>query len=277
MRVTGITVTALLASSTLSLAAHAGVYLESTDKSLGSTADKPSVSKMWFDGGRMRTERSEADGDGQIVVFKNQAMYMLEPKSKSYRVIDKATAERMGSQVAEAKKKMEERMAAMPPEQRQKMQEMMAKMGAKGGAMAGLAGAKPPERTVKNSGRTETVAGIKCTIWEAVVNGQKEEELCAAPASAIPGGDEIMKTFREISTMLSSFTESFGASGANQPWHDMEKINGVPILTRDFSDGKAESEMRLTSVRKESVPGASFDVPAGYTEKKVSFGPGAPQ
>jgi len=157
------------------------------------------------------------------------------------------------------------------------MQEMMEKMGAKGGAMAGLAGVKPPERSVKNTGRTETVAGIKCTIWEATVAGQKEEELCAAPPSAIPGGDEIMKTFREISTMLSSFTESFGAAGDNQPWHDMEKINGVPILTRDFSDGKAESEMRLTSVRKESVPGASFDVPTGYTEKKLSFGPGAPQ
>jgi hypothetical protein len=276
MRAPGITVTALLAASTLSLAAHAGVYLESTDKSLGSTTEKPSVSKMWFDGGRMRTERTEADGANQIVVFKNQAMYMLEPKSKSYRVIDKATAERMGSQVADAKKKMEERMAAMPPEQRQKMQEMMAKMGAQGGAMAGLAGTKPPERSVKNSGRTETVAGIKCTIWEATVEGKKEEELCAASPSAVPGGDEIMKTFREISTMLKSFTESFGAAGDDQPWHDMEKINGVPILTREFSDGKAQSEMRLTAVRKESVAGASFEVPAGYTEKKLSFGPGAP-
>jgi len=277
MRKPGMTVTAVLAGVTLSLAAHAGVYLESTDKSLGSNGEKASVSKMWFDGGRMRTERTQPDGDSQIVVFKNQSMYMLEPKSKSYRVIDKATAERMGSQVSEAKKKMEERMAAMPPEQRQKMQEMMAKMGAKGGAMAGLAGAKPPERTVKNTGRTETVAGVKCTIWEAIVDGQKEEELCAAAPSAIPGGDEIMKTFREISSMLSSFTESFGSKGDNQPWHDMEKINGVPILTRDFADGKADSEMRLTVVRKESVPGGSFEVPAGYAEKKMSFGPGAAQ
>jgi hypothetical protein len=146
MRALGITVTALLAGSTLSLTAHAGVYLESTDQSLGSTAEKPSISKMWFDGGRMRTERTQPDGESQIVVFKNQAMYMLEPKSKSYRVIDKATAERMGSQVADAKKKMEERMAAMPPEQRQKMQEMMAKMGAQGGAMAGLAGASLARR-----------------------------------------------------------------------------------------------------------------------------------
>lgn len=271
MRKLAFTVTTVLAGSTLSLSAHAGVYLESTDKSLGSAAEKPAVSKMWFDGGRMRTERTDGDGDNEIVVFKNQSMYMLEPKTHSYRVIDKATADRMGNQVAEAKKKMEAQMAAMPPEQRQKMQDMMSKMG-KGGAMAGLAGAKAPVRTVKNTGRTETVAGVKCTVWEAFDDGKKDEELCAAPPASIPGGDEIMKTFKEISAMLSSFTQSFGARGENAPWHDMEKINGVPILTREFSDGKAQSEMRLTTVRQESVPGASFEVPAGYTEKKMSFG-----
>ena len=43
------------------------------------------------------------------------------------------------------------------------------------------------------------------------------------------------------------------------------------LLTRDFSDGKATSEMRLTVVRKESVPGSSFEVPAGFTEKKLEF------
>ena len=58
---------------------------------------------------------------------------------------------------------------------------------------------------------------------------------------------------------------------------DAQRINGVPILTRDFADGKADSEMRLTVVRKESVPGGSFEVPAGYAEKKMSFGPGAAQ
>jgi hypothetical protein len=117
------------------------------------------------------------------------------------------------------------------------------------------------------------VAGIKCTIWEAFEGGKKEQELCAAPASALPGGDDVMKTFHDISTMLTTLTSSLGRNrGDNMPWHDMDKINGVPILTRDFDDGKASSEMRLTLVRKESVPGASFEVPAGYQEKKLELG-----
>jgi len=264
-------VTALLAGSLVATAAHAGAYLESTEQELGSK-EAPTVSKIWFEGGRMRTERRGHDGGSQLVVFRNQAMYLLDPQTKTYRVIDKATAERMGSQVAEAKKKMDERMAGMPPEQRAKMAAMMAKMGAGAGGMPGL---EKPERTLKNTGRTETVAGIRCTVWDAFEDGRKAQELCAASPGSLPGGDEIMKTFREISTMMSSLTRSLGSlQNGTEPWHDMDKINGVPILTRVFANGKAESETRLTVARKESVSGASFDVPAGYTEKKMSFGPG---
>ena len=270
MRFPRLALTTVLAASALGTTAHAGVYLESVEKELdGSKAPVPS--KMWFDGGRMRIERAEHDGV-ELVIFRDQAMYTLDSKSKSYRVIDKATAEKMGEQVAAAKKQMEARMAAMPPEQRKRMEDMMAKMG-KGGASAMMPGAKAAQRTLKNSGRSETAAGIKCTVWEVFENGQKEEELCAAPGGSVPGGDEVIKTFRDIGTMLQSFTQSLGSGRTdNQPWHDMETINGVPILTREFSNGKATSEMRLSAVRKESVPASSFEVPAGYTQKKMNFG-----
>lgn len=271
MRIPPLVLTTLLAGLALSATAHAGVYLESADKELGSST-APTTSKMWFDGGRMRTERSEHDGV-DIVIFKNQTLYTIDGKTKSYRAIDKATAEKMGAQVAAAKKQMEARMAAMPPEQRKKMEEMMSKYG-KGGAAA-MMGMKGPQRSLKNTGRTETVAGIKCTIWEVMEDERKEQELCAASAGSVPGGEEVIKTFREIASMMQSFTDKLGSRLGETPWHDMETINGVPILTRDFSEGKATSEMRLTVVRKESVPDSSFNVPAGYAEKKLDF-PGMP-
>jgi hypothetical protein len=226
---------------------------------------------MWFDGGRMRTERLEGDGDSQMALFRNQALYAVDPKSKTYRVIDKPAADRMATQMSEGKKMLEAQMAGMTPEQRARMQEMMAKMG--GGGLPGMPGAKPQQRSLKNTGRTETVAGIKCTIWEVTVDGQKDQEQCAAPAGSLPGGDEIMKVYREISTLMSSFTASLSSgSDSFQPWNDMEKINGIPILAREFEGGKATSEMRMTVVRKESVPGAKFEVPAGFTEQKMPAG-----
>jgi hypothetical protein len=263
---------ALIVATTLtSSAAFAGAYLETSTSQPGGK-DASQVNKMWFDGsGRMRTENG-GKGEGAIAIFKDQAMYVLDPKSKSYRKIDKATIDQMSAKLAEARKKMEAAMAGMPPERRAMMEKMMGQMG----GAAGAAGAQAPKRVLKNTGRTESVAGIKCTVWEASVAGQKEEELCAAPASAVTGGDDMMKTLRQVGEMLKGFTQGFGAnSKADNAWRDMDTINGVPILTRDFEGGKVTSETRLNVARKEAVAAAQFDVPAGYTEKKITFGPGA--
>jgi hypothetical protein len=257
---------ALLVAAVVSSTAVAGVYLESTR----SGADKATakVSKLWFDGGRMR---SEGSAPGTVAIFKNRTMYTLDAGSKSYRVMDQASIDQLGDRMAGMRKQMEAKMAGMPPEQRQKLEKMLGQMGG-GGAPAAA------KRTLRNTGRTESAAGVTCTVWEASVDGQKEEEICAAKAATIPGGDEVMATLKEIGVMLKGFTQSVGKvarNGASQPWLDMETINGVPIVHREFENGKVASETRLTTARKESVPGAQFEVPAGYTEKKAGFGPGA--
>jgi hypothetical protein len=246
--------------------AHAGAYLET---STGDPASKQpgTVSKMWFDGGRMRTENG-GQGEGAVAIFKDKAMYVLDPKNQSYRKIDKATVDQMATKLAEARKQMQAAMANMPPERRAMMEKMLGQMGAAGADQG-------PKRLLKKTGRTETVAGIKCTVWEASVGSDKVEELCAAPIGSVAGGDEMMKTMREVGEMLKGFTQSFGAgSKMDNDWRDIETINGVPILTRDFNSGKVSSETRLTVARKESIAAGQFEVPAGYTEKKISFGPG---
>jgi hypothetical protein len=51
----------------------------------------------------------------------------------------------------------------------------------------------------------------------------------------------------------------------------MERIDGIPILSRDFSNGRATDETRMSVVRKETVPPAAFEVPKGF--KKLAMGP----
>jgi uncharacterized protein YneF (UPF0154 family) len=266
MRIAALMATFVTVGFTLASAgAVAGAYLESSQTETGSK-DSPQVNKMWFDGGRMRTENG-GKGEGSTAIFKNQAMYVLDPKTKTYRLIDKATIDQMAAKLGEARKKMEAAMAGMPPERRAMMEKMMGQMGGPAAAAAAQ------KRVLKNTGRTESVSGIKCTVWEASVNGQKEEELCATPPGAIPGGDEMMKTLKEVGEMLKGFTQSFGAnSKADNAWKDMDTIKGLPILTREFDGGKVTSETKLSAARKESVASGQFDVPAGYTEKKIEFG-----
>jgi hypothetical protein len=268
MRPTAFPLATLLVAALASSTAFGGVYLEST----ASAEDNQSaarLTKLWFDGGRMRSE--QGSGEGGVAIFKDHTLYTLDPKTKSYRALDKATVEQLGDRMAGARKEMEARLASMPPERRAMVEKMMGQMG-------GAAGAQAPKRVLKSTGRTENVAGISCLVWEASVDGQKEEELCAAKSDAIPGGDEVMKTLKEIAETLKGFTESVGKitnSAAASPWRDLETLNGVPILQREFANGKLTSETRLTAARKESVPGAQFEVPAGYTEKKMNFGPGS--
>jgi hypothetical protein len=251
---------AFLTIALASTAASAGVYIESHQVELGvKPPPAPSVNKLYFDGGRMRS--NDSDGDGAI--FKNKTIYALNSENKSYTMVDKAAVDRMAGPLAEARKKMEAQMAGMTPEQRAMMEKMM------GGAAPG---GKAPKRDVKATGRSESVAGFKCTIWEVSVNGQKDQELCATPASSIPGGTDVLAVMREIGTMLQGLSEGLGTMArrtAHEEWKDVAKIGGVPILTRDFVDGQPSSETRLAVIRNESVPASMFEVPAGYKEKKM--------
>jgi hypothetical protein len=253
----------LLSLAFASTTASAGVYLESSEIELGvKPPPAPEVSKIWFDGGRMRS--TDSDGDGAI--FKDQKIYALDAEDKNFTVVDKAAMDRMGGQLAEARKQMEAQMANMPPERRAMMEQMMSQMG---GAAPGK---KAVKRDVTATGRTETVGGFRCSVWEIAIDGVKDHEVCAAAPGSLPGGTEMLKTMREMGEMLKGLTEGLGQmaqSAATNTWADLAKINGIPILTREFENGKATSETRVSVIRSESVPASTFEVPKGYKERKM--------
>lgn len=255
----------LLSIAFASTAASAGVYLESSEIELGvKPPPAPTVSKIWFDGGRMRS----TDGDGDGAIFRDQKIYALDADQKSYTVVDKATMDRMGGQLAEARKQMEAQMANLPPERRAMMEQMMSQMG---GGMPGAKN-KAVKRDVTATGRSETVGGFKCALWEVTIDGVKDSEVCAAAPGSLPGGAEMMKTMREMGEMMKGLTEGLGEMArrtAADTWADLAKINGIPVLTRDFENGKASRETRLSVIRSESVPASTFEVPKGYKERKM--------
>lgn len=244
----------------LSCTAAAGTYLENIHTDLGSKKP-PTVHKMWFEGGRFRSE-----SDDRIAILKDKSLYVLDPKDKTYRVLDKATVERMSNKLAEARKKMDAQLAAMPPERRAMVEKMMGKAG------TGPAAATARKRDVQSTVRTETVAGRKCSVWEVHVDGAKDQELCVVPPASIPGGDEMIGTLREVGELFKSFTQNFGGrrDKSSSAWSDLEKVGGLPILSRDFDNGKATSETRLSAARAEAVPGSAFEVPAGYKQQEIT-------
>jgi len=107
------------------------------------------------------------------------------------------------------------------------------------------------------------------------VDGVKNQELCVVAPGSLPGGNEVMKAMRDMAEMSRDFLEKIGAGTgpANDAWSDLEQVKGVPILTRDFTDGKATGETRLSAVREEGLGAATFEVPKGFKEHKVLLPP----
>lgn len=253
----------LVALALFTGSAQAGVYLEMSHVDLSEPRAPAEVSKFWAQDGRARTEA--ADSDGEYMIFRDQQMIMVQPKKRSYRVMDKTTVDALGARMADMRRQMEAQMANLPPEQRAAMQRMM------GGRMPGAA-QEAPKRRAQATSRSETVGGRSCRIWEIYEGTTKDEELCVVPPGSLPGGDEFYAIMKNMAAMMEGMVKALGSMGdVDDYFRDMERIDGIPILSRDFSKGKATDETRMSVVRKETVPPAAFEVPKGF--KKLSMGP----
>lgn len=246
-------------------AASAGVIMEMTDKDLMDPEAKQDVQKLWFENGRFRVDSIENGSLTTTVIFRNHTMYAIDHGEKSYTVVDKAAMDRMATQLAGMRKEMEAQMTDMPPEQRAMVEKMMKDQG-----MPGAKSAPQSKRSVKSTGRSASVAGRACRVWEVAQDGVKREELCVVAPASLPSGPELINAMREMTQMSRGFLETLGGGDAmDDAWSDLEQINGIPILTRNFEDGKAVDETRLTGVREESIGTAAFEVPKGFRQEKI--------
>ncbi len=245
-------------------AASAGVYLETTYSRPGEGSGAE-VQRMWFDGGRFR---SEQDGGAQAQIFRDQTLYALDPAKKQYMKVDRKMLDTAGSKLAEARKLMDSQLGNLSPEQRRAMEQAMGKIPG-----LGAAAAAPPVRTVRATSRTESAAGRDCKVWEVLEDGSKVEEVCAAPVASLDGGGEVLATMKEVIAMTESFTRSIGADtmrGA-AAWTELDKIDGIPVIARTFENGALASETTLTAFRKESPPAGAFEVPDDYSEQRLGL------
>lgn len=243
----------------LPIAAQAGTVLGMSIKELPS--GKESSSTTYAQDGHMRVENRPGD---HTMIFKDDAIYSVDDKDRSYYVMDRAAMQKMAAQINPALKQMQEQMAKMPPEQRAQMERMM-------GGMPGMA--KPSTQEIRKTSRTDDVAGNACTYVEVLEDGVLADEMCVAPAGALKGSKDLMDAAMKMSALVQDMLGSIDA-----PWlkdtidrqaQNYQKIGGVPLRARHFENGKAVSESTLTSIRTEAVPASMFAVPAGYTKKDM--------
>jgi hypothetical protein len=226
--------------------AGAGTYVESVATNHLTPKAQPQAMKMWAGNGRFRMEMQ----GGQVVqIFRDQAFYTLNAAGKSYTKLDKAALDAMTQKANEANKSLE---AMLPPDQQAKRKQT----------------AKPQiDRSVKPTGRTETAAiGQSCKVWEVFTNGTKTQELCVVEVAKLPNGKELMATMQQVGE---AFKGTAASAGMAEVWRDVETMNGYPVITRMYLNGKLFQEVKATAIRAENTPESMFAIPAGFKEQKM--------
>jgi len=154
----------------------------------------------------------------------------------------------------------------MSPEQRAMVEKMMGSKTPSGGA----SNYKPPELT--RTVRTEHVGTYTCQVWEGKRAGVKVIEHCIVPYSKITGGSQLVEVLGRLSDLMqqvSSGLQSSTLSKVRDEFEGYKQLDGYPVLSRTFSDGKVQHERVLKSVRNSAVASSAFDVPDDYTKQDL--------
>lgn len=248
--------------------ARAGVYVEMVDHQIG--ADKTTlVQKLYVQGssGRFVDVPEEGDANATATIIKDGTLYAVDDTDKSYVMLDKATLEQFGKKLSAAMERVKEQLAKLPPEQRAQAEQTLAKQ------MPGFAG-EGQKRTVEaiDTGKTDKVGGRTCRVWDLKRNGELDEQLCVVPFSALPGKENIQGVFGNFAKVFEEMAKTVPMlSGLmSNEFAAQEKINGFPVRSRDYENGKLADIERVMSVwREESIPAATFEIPAGYRKKSM--------
>jgi len=248
--------------------AQAGVVYETVERDLPS-GQETAVSTLQVQDGSMRVDTLKAGQKApeSSMIFTGDAIIGIDHNKKQYTHMDRAQLRQLAGQVNQAMKEMESQLASMPPEQRAMVEKMMGK---------NIPGADKPKRvapTFTRTSRTENAAGHTCQVWEGHRDGQKVTEHCIVPYGNLTGGNEmgqVMKSMTAMMDELFSAMDSAWLEGiVRNEWEGLRTIDGYPVISRTFADGKATDEYALRSARSASMPAAQFAAPAGYKRKDL--------
>jgi hypothetical protein len=244
----------------LATGAIAGVRVETTTRNVATKNPEGPPQVTLVQDGKIRASRGDQGG----MILKGTTIYFLDDKRKSYRQMDKAQMQQMAGQANAAMAQMQEKMKNMTPEQRAMMEKMMG-----GQIPGGLNAGKPDVYDTKDTGKSDTVEGRKCQIWQITRNGALIEEVCAVPFSSLPGKENLEKSFKEIAEVFADITK--GMPNADAAVKARTTVKGYPVRTRGYdASGKLRgTETVLTKWVEESLPASTFDIPAGYKQQEM--------
>jgi hypothetical protein len=243
-------------------AAHAGTKMETVSRDL--SGGRSSTINTWAQGGMMRVETQPSQS---AMIFKDDTIYAISHKDKTYISMDRESMKRMADQINPQLKMLQEQMKNMSPEQRAQMEKML------GRRIPGASGETEPKQEIKRTSRNDKISGYSCTFVEVREDGVLTDELCVAPSNALKGSADLMASAKKMSAVMQEMMASMDAPWLKQMTEkqiqNFEALGGIPVLSRHFVDGKPQNETTINNISSETLAATMFDIPAGYTKKDM--------
>jgi hypothetical protein len=244
-------------------------HLETSFPNQGKMA--PKTGSMMVEGNTLKMNMEDEGNTQPTVIYRGdrEEMLMINHEDRSWRAMDKATMATLSQQLNPAmeqmQKRMEEALKNVPPERRAMMEKMLASQGIGSSLMGGK-----PEIQIKKTGETQTINGYPCVKYETWQDSEKMAEHWVTDWKRVPGGREAQAVFQDMVAFSQELWQGAfkGHEGPASFFEAMGNMDGYPVVTSIFSDGKIVTESRLTAVEEKSVPAHEFEPPKGYVQKK---------
>ena len=247
---------------------HAGVVLEMITKDASGT--KMETSTIYAESGKVRLDNLGGNSNSEMtMIFRDEQMLMLNHQEKTYVVMDEAMFDQINAQMSDAMKQMEAQLANVPPEQRAMMEQMMK------GHMETLA---PVPQQVAPALRIDAIgsgdwASYSCTLYAVHDEREKVQEICAASMDQIEGSGEVVGAFSKMAEfmnmLMASVPGAYAAGMAGNPTEMMDRIDGFPVHTLHFVNGKLRQEVSLESVTAQELEPGLFSPPGDYKRQEL--------
>jgi len=199
----------------------------------------------------------DASPDWQLYDQSEQTIYTVNPSARTYTQLDKSAASSIRSQVDRLRGQIETKVQQLPEKQR---------TTARAALLQSMPALDSSEHRVglDRTGRSETVAGIKCDVVQVVRDGQPAETLCVAGAEALGISEQSFDSVQSMFELMQTLLAGTGFEAAGLPYLDLA---GMPIR---FTDTNTGEKRQLVSISHKRLPAARFDIPTDYAEKKLA-------
>lgn len=246
--------------------ALAGLIMEQVRYQEGST--ERSKGKIYVSNNKIKVA---GEGEAMVAVFdlNNGDMIQIDNQGKRY-VVAKPEEYFKAIQDVTVKMKAEiqKQLSQLPPEQRSKVEEMMKSQG----LTPPGENPDPKKLTLKETNKSETIAGYKSQKFEVYENGELGEEIWVSNDAAFRKEFDLQKMANYIRE-LREISENAGGNSAS--WDENEEVfkqiyeSGFPMRSIDHSISNATYIEEIVNVTKANIPDKEFQPPADY--KKVSL------